>query len=92
MRVVTIIAATSMMFSVQSALGVAGDKSAVQKPPQQVVKDHREGEGVSTPDPMITGVTIGSDHLEKWKVQSALYHACPKCVATQPYPGDLPEK
>ncbi|MEM7215660.1 MAG: hypothetical protein AAF423_08960 [Pseudomonadota bacterium] len=39
-------------------------------------------------DPISTGVTISSEHMEKWEAERKRYLECPECVASQPFPED----
>jgi hypothetical protein len=56
-----------------------------------------EIEGVSDPevslvsegiDPIVTGIEISDEHKANWKKMRDEYVRCPKCLESQPFPGD----
>jgi len=86
MRILPTVAAVIVAFGLQFSSGFSKDDRPDVETVSELEPTEETRNSVTETDPIVTGKTIASEHLERWKRQSDLYHACPECVANQPYP------
>lgn len=81
MRVVTIALFASFVFAVAKP-------SVAPELPKQVPQSKETAQNRDGIDPIITGVRVTPKQLKEWEERRKRYLECPKCVTSQPFPGD----